>query len=158
MLPWGPTDLEQLNVLDPFPVIVSVIPFGVITKNPSGSSSATTKQWKLFHWVGFTVKAKTYSSFKWLGLQKRFLIRIPLRGNARNCAQLFLNCRELFGCSQLRPSKIPLCWKWGFQSCCAQFHATVLELCAIVRNCVELWGVYRACNCAQVKSTCFWNT
>jgi len=44
MLPWGPTDLEQLNVLDPFPAIVSVIPFGVITMNPSGSSSATTKQ------------------------------------------------------------------------------------------------------------------
>ena len=29
-----------------------------------------------------------------------------------------------------------------------------IPLRAIVRNCAELWGVYRAHKCAQVKSTC----
>ena len=139
MLPWGPTDLEQLNVLDPFPVIVSVIPFGVITKNPSGSSSATTKQWKLFHWVGFTVTAKTYSSFKWLGLQKRFLIRIPLRGNARNCAQLFLNCRELFelynarNCAQVKSHCVG--------SGVSNRNSVARNFTQLFSNCVQLCGI-----------------
>ena len=147
MLPWGPTDLEQLNVLDPFPVIVSVIPFGVITKNPSGSSSATTKQWKLFHWVGFTVKAKTYSSFKWLGLQKRFLIRIPLRGNARNCAQLFLNCRELFGlynarnCAQVKSHYVGSGVSNRVARNFTQLSSNCAQSCGIAWNCEEFTGL-----------------
>ena len=40
---------------------------------------------------------------------------------------------------------------------CAKLRATVLELRAIMRNCAQFLGVYRARNCAQVKLTCVGN-
>ena len=41
---------------------------------------------------------------------------------------------------------------------CAELRAiAVLELHAIVRNCAELRGVYRARNCTRVQSTCVGN-
>ena len=76
-------------------------------------------------------------------------------------ANNFIKCDlELF--NNLRRVNLIFLLKLGFPlraiaRNCTELRATVLELRAIVRNCAELRGVYRARDCAQVKSTCVGN-
>ena len=58
-------------------------------------------------------------------------------------------------CTQVSRTKLVLHVYWiSREFRCMELRASVLVLRGIVRNCMELRVNYRACICAQVKSTC----